>query len=680
MRALRCGFSFGAATMVLLMGSVFRASAAFDPADLFRFQQIIQGSGAFGGAFNSVAFGNGRFVAVGRGAEGGLISSSSNGLDWTTVLSDANVRSFSEITFGGGLFLAVGGSDAWASVDGLGWDRRDVGQASGLVVAAYGNGTYLVGTEGGRFSTSEDGLRWSAATNKLPSTPRSLTFGNGRFILLAGTDLLSSLNGTHWTPSLGVPGHQIDRVQFAEGVFFATGLGLKWTSQDGVEWVQQGSQRDERFAAVTANDGRFVALGYGGSLGLTAFLSLDAKNWSRKIVLPLRSLPEPIALAAGNGIFVAVGGALSNPFVTISTNGFDWRMVTPGVSGRAAFQAVSYGEGRFVVLDDLGTVFTSPDARAWKVIQAETGVALTPRRSIFGLGKFVAVGWNYYQIFQMPGSNPGIGGAVLVSEDGETWSNFRVEEPLNGVACGLDQFVAAGERGVIFTSPDGIGWKRQVSGTTNTLAQVVWGGNAWIAVGEQGTILRSVDGVIWTEERSNTPDGLQGGIYAQDHFVVVSRAGAILTSPDGIVWTTQTTFPDASLSDITFGNDAYVAVAGTQVLVSVDRVHWSTQPLPGGCCGGRVAYGDGKFIVTGQSLRIADVTRPLVGLTGLGGQADLLLAGRVGGVYEIETSRDLSFPAWSPMALITNRQITTQLRIGLPNDAQRFYRARWVPF
>jgi hypothetical protein len=64
-------------------------------------------------------------------------------------------------------------------------------------------------------------------------------------------------------------------------------------------------------------------------------------------------------------------------------------------------------------------------------------------------------------------------------------------------------------------------------------------------------------------------------------FVAVANSGTgdrVMTSPDGITWTVQVSAADNAWSDVTFGNNLFVAVAtsGTdRVMTSPDGVNWS---------------------------------------------------------------------------------------------------------
>jgi len=84
------------------------------------------------------------------------------------------------------------------------------------------------------------------------------------------------------------------------------------------------------------------------------------------------------------------------------------------------------------------------------------------------------------------------GGGGSGSGVGTTWTlrnpGFRT---LHGVAHGNGLFVAVGYRGAILTSPDGVSWTAQTSGTGNWLEGVAYGNGRFVAVGDRGAILTS---------------------------------------------------------------------------------------------------------------------------------------------------------------------------------------------
>lgn len=69
-----------------------------------------------------------------------------------------------------------------------------------------------------------------------------------------------------------------------------------------------------------------------------------------------------------------------------------------------------------------------------------------------------------------------------------------ISETLYGVTYGQGLFVAVGTSGAILTSPTGLEWRDQESGTSASLQAVAAGGGKLVAVGSSGTIVSSVDG------------------------------------------------------------------------------------------------------------------------------------------------------------------------------------------
>ena len=153
---------------------------------------------------------------------------------------------------------------------------------------------------------------------------------------------------------------------------------------------------------------------------------------------------------------------------------------------------------------------------------------------------------------------------ILTSPDGITWTSQTsgTTAYLYGIAysAALGQWCAVGGSsagvGVILTSPDGITWTSRTSGTTSSMRGIAYSSalGQWCAVGDNGVILTSPDGVTWTSQTIGTTEDLRGIAYsaaigqwcaAGDNGAGV---GAILTSPDGVTWTSRTSPPMSGIA------------------------------------------------------------------------------------------------------------------------------------
>jgi hypothetical protein len=128
-----------------------------------------------------------------------------------------------------------------------------------------------------------------------------------------------------------------------------------------------------------------------------------------------------------------------------------------------------------------------------------------------------------------------------------TWTKRMVAtEALNQIAYnGTNLYVAAGNGGYLYTSPDGKTWTSRTSGfSTNAIKDVAFGNGLWVAVGQNGTITTSTDGTTWTARTSNmSTNYINAVVYDNSLWVAVGagggtiNTGGIIYSSDGITWT-----------------------------------------------------------------------------------------------------------------------------------------------
>ncbi|MDP1688897.1 MAG: tail fiber domain-containing protein [bacterium] len=321
--------------------------------------------------WSSVAYGNGRFVAIASdGIPPGInrIISSSDGVIWTTANDPSwgtlSYNAWSSVTYGNGLFVAVAkqNSDsscyanlnynkcAMTSPDGINWTLRNTPIGIGVTVnvgswqsVTYGNGkfvavsqTYLEGivTNNGTANqyvmTSSNGINWATSTTPI-AIWQSVTYGNGRFVAVArpggGVDsclavanskcVMTSADGINWslTPA-NVPVKNWNSVTYGNGQFVAVASGRDspaptnctsgivqcvMTSPDGINnWTFRDIPLlSSNLRYITYGNGLFVAVGNSGSL----FTSPNGIDWTARISPVSKNW---VSVAYGNGIFVAV--------------------------------------------------------------------------------------------------------------------------------------------------------------------------------------------------------------------------------------------------------------------------------------------------------------------------------------------------------------------------------------
>ncbi len=209
------------------------------------------------GAWRSITYGNGLFVAVGLG---GICATSPDGITWTSrTMPSAN--QYQSVTYGNGLFVAVGPDGGTASgncatsPDGITWTARTMPKGSWYGVA-YGHGMFVAvdSSGGGILATSLNGASWS--TKSIPAVVlNAITFANDTFVAVGGGGLAST-DGITWS-SVSVPGSAKSAVAYGAGMFMTIFTGGSATSLDGITWTSRASQSETRGLAFWVD--RFVA-------------------------------------------------------------------------------------------------------------------------------------------------------------------------------------------------------------------------------------------------------------------------------------------------------------------------------------------------------------------------------------------------------------------------------------
>ena len=275
-----------------------RATISVQPGSCTSWNQAMGPSSSY--YFRGVAFGNGRFLAVGTY---GAIFSSEDGQRWVQQASGTNAF-LNSVTWTGQQFVVVGeGGTILTSPNGLTWTARAAPTTYPLNGPVYGGSGHLAfgWWNDGIILSSADGASWS----QLASTPNLILDAcwNGREYLAAGGNVLSSLDGVNWvarTTACCLRG-----ITCGPGRCVAVGNhglanGQILASSDGHTWTQAGSLTDQWLLDVASSGSMFVAVGNSG----TILKSSDGANWRPENSGTTESLT---GVTWGLGTFVAAG-------------------------------------------------------------------------------------------------------------------------------------------------------------------------------------------------------------------------------------------------------------------------------------------------------------------------------------------------------------------------------------
>lgn len=203
----------------------------------------------------SVAYGNGKFVAVGetRNFTSNAANKiySSDGINWNkSAGTTSTYDTYYSIVYGNGKFLTSTYSDGniIVSSDGYSWNLVHEYLVSGENPKVFADTKFVIPTKGETFM-STDGYSWGKNSNNLAFYPNGVCYGNGRFVAVGdGGNIAYSTDGVNWT-----------NIKMKNGIF-----------QDATTLNN-----------VCYGNGKYIVVGDDGN----ARYSTDGANWSEKIVV-----------------------------------------------------------------------------------------------------------------------------------------------------------------------------------------------------------------------------------------------------------------------------------------------------------------------------------------------------------------------------------------------------------
>jgi hypothetical protein len=630
----------------------------------------------FADSMQSVAFGKGRFVAVGAG---GIIHVSDDGVLWDEGQRPV-ATALNKVIYAGGQFLAVGaGGVILTSSNGLGWSLQSSGTPNDLVAAVYDGARYVACGAGGRIVISTNGVLWSlanAGTNGLGW----ITFGNGVFVLPSqGTSVLVSSDLQSWTNwGLPVPGpgdwpHILFQAEFGSGTFVATVAdeqyyppSFGWNpashfyySVNGTNWVQGAG------ANSFYNARRFLFFGNGffnevsSSYGQEENVRTADGTSSSGVVLS-NDMYNAAAGAFGNGRYVSVG---VNGTVWTSADAANWTRHYSGI--QSSLGPIITDSNRYLLVATSQPILVSADGLSFfPAGNAPTGIVSAVA---FDGSNYVAVG----------------GSQIYSSSNSTTWvqRTSNTSQSLAAMCRGPARWVAVGAGGTVVTSPNTLSWTLRSSGTANSLNGVAFGNAIHVAVGNGGTIVSSPDGAAWDVQFSGTTANLNQIRFLNGQFFAVGGNGTILLSSDGSTWSPANSQTSLPLFDAAYGDGYYVVCGSTVFLLSTNGTNWQdiTTKVPTAANPRYISYLNQSFWVAGdnglllQSDSADGIPRLVCSMLPGTGGFQLRIPINVPTNYRIQVATNLAGNSWRDVA--TNSSATaTWTDTNAASSPAGFYR------
>jgi hypothetical protein len=283
-------------------------------------------------AWQSVAYGNGVWVAVSSNGADRVMRSTDGGITWSAVAA-AEANAWQSVAYGNGVWVAVssnGTNRVMRSTDGgVTWSAVAAAEANAWRSVAYGNGVWIAVSADGTnrvMRSTNDGVTWTAVAAAAANAWLSVAYGDGVWVAVAnsGTNrvMRSTDGGVTWS-TVTVPLSPWRSVAYGDGVWVAVaafdGSRVMRSTNGGVNWTAVSTVLNVSWRSVAYGDGVWVAVSSDGTN--RAMRSTDGGvGWSRIFVDRI----QWISVAYGEGAWVAVATAFDGSRVMRSsvTKGF----------------------------------------------------------------------------------------------------------------------------------------------------------------------------------------------------------------------------------------------------------------------------------------------------------------------------------------------------------------------
>ena len=260
-------------------------------------------------------------------------------------------------------------------------------------------------------------------------------------------------------------------------------------------------------------------------------------------------------------------------------------------------------------------------------------------------------------------------GQLYTSDNLSTWlpRDSGVTNALRGVTFFGTRIVVTAAYGVVLYADSVTDFEPGTLDppTSDWLESVAASPQVVVAVGDNGGVYTSTNGVAWKRQALPGPDSqpwLRGVAFGKSTFIAVGEGGFVANSPDGTNWTSRTSGTTAHLNRVALTGNFFTAVGeGGVTLISMNNgTSWSSDPTGATNDLFHAASGDGTRLVIGDNeVRVQNLlgwSNQLAQSNGppawtyfanIGRQDFFLIAGRTGMIVEGYSTNDTSY-YWLP--------------------------------
>lgn len=227
--------------------------------------KIRDGEDWLGAGVSSIIYANNQFVAVGEQVS----AFSDDGIEWTQF---EIVGDYNQIAFGNGRYVAVGANGAvGVSFDGKTWTTKNNPNVTGdLRAVVYAKGRFFIGGVDGLIMSTEDFETWDVATSNSAGVRyvRQIVYAENKFYAACYTssgagEIWVSTDGNAWTVQQQMP-VRLWCLNYNEGRLICAGdSGAVYILDLGIEWTYKQTELEvgqylwER-VVVTFSDGNKI--------------------------------------------------------------------------------------------------------------------------------------------------------------------------------------------------------------------------------------------------------------------------------------------------------------------------------------------------------------------------------------------------------------------------------------